>query len=108
MCVYIYISQRMISLTKMDVHEEEEMLLLVLLLRRRRLRRERKVKRKVWVKKMLTLRKKKGAFANLVKEMSLRERSTLHVNYILVHSTKRIHALFFIRIQKIWLSLEYS
>ena len=64
----------MISLLKMEVTEEEEMLLLFLLLRRRRLQRERKMKRKVWVKKMLTLRKKKGAFANLVKEMRVSDR----------------------------------
>ena len=50
----------------MDVYEEEEMLLLILLLRRRRIRREQKASRKVRVRKILRLRRKKGAFQNLI------------------------------------------
>ena len=52
----------------MDEYNVEDMLLCVLLLRRRRLRREQKAK------KMLTLRKKKGAFSNLIKEMRVSDR----------------------------------
>ena len=54
--------------------EDEAMLLLMMLLRRRRLQRERKVFRKVWVKRMLKLRRKQGAFENLVKEMRASDR----------------------------------
>ena len=57
----------------MDEYDEEDMLLCVPLPRRRRLRREQKA-RKIWVKKMLTLRKKKGAFSNLIKEMRVSDR----------------------------------
>ena len=54
--------------------EEEEMRLLMLLFRRRRLRRKRKISRKVWVRKMLRMRGKQGAFQKLVKEMRASDR----------------------------------
>ena len=62
MCIYIYnihISQRMISLLKMEVTEEEEMILIFVLLRRCRLQREGKMKRKVCVKKCSLCEKRK-------------------------------------------------
>ena len=60
----------------MDV-QEEEMLLLILLLRRRRIRREQKAsQRKVWVRKLLRLRRKKGAFQNLIREMRISDRES--------------------------------
>lgn len=58
----------------LDEVEEEDMLLMTLLFRRRRLRRERKVSRRMWVRDMFKLRKKKGAFENLVQEMRTSDR----------------------------------
>ena len=51
-----------------------EVLLLMLLLRPRQLRQERKISRKVSVRNMLKMRRKKGAFQNLIKEMRTSDR----------------------------------
>ena len=57
--------------------QDEEMLLLILLLRRRRIRREQKAsQRKVWVRKLLRLRRKKGAFQNFIKELRTSDRES--------------------------------
>ena len=63
---------------KMEASDEEtfeNILLFAMLLRRRRFRREQAKKpRKVWVKTMFKLRRKKGAFTQLVKEMRRSDR----------------------------------
>jgi len=55
----------------MDAYDEEleEILLLMMILRRRRYRGKKKIKRKVWVRKMYKMRESKGAFNTLVQEM---------------------------------------
>ena len=69
--------------------EDEDMLLL---LRQRRLRRERHVSRKVWVKRIFTLREQKGAFQNLVKEMRATDREA-HFKFLRMSPERFDHLL---------------
>ena len=72
--------------------EDEDMLLLLMLLRQRRLRRERHVSRKVWVKRIFTLREQKGAFQNLVKEMRATDREA-HFKFLRMSPERFDHLL---------------
>ena len=68
------------------------MSLLILLLRRRRRREQKASSRKVWVRKLLRLRRTNGAFQNLIREMRISDRES-HFRFFRMSAERFDHLL---------------